>query len=269
VEPLLLPWGTVKSQVFKYEGGKFAKTKEVTQPGQATPGGASGPSGEPPPIHPAEPPTPKVTRGGDLSAQLLDQYRKDRNVPASLAPKTDLQVHVAADGRPERVVLIGRDVVVFGPGYKGGTAYTYLTLSQFADAADIKSLTARDLTGDGAADLVVRGVRRQNSDSGPVETELLFVYQVGTDAITRVFGVETAREQGGKRVQGSVQFIPAAGGKAFDILAGPGVATGGWSQKTYPWVQDQPGHGSVEPLVLPWGGLGSLRYSWNGTQFSQ
>ncbi len=68
-------------------------------------------------------------------------------------------MHVSGDGRPERVVLIGRDVVVLGPGFKEGLAYAYVTLSQFADARDISDLSARDVSGDGAADLVVRGVR--------------------------------------------------------------------------------------------------------------
>ena len=55
------------------------------------------------------------------------------------------------DARPERVVLLGRDVVVFGPGYKNGTGYAALSLSQFASDDDVKELSARDLTGDGAA----------------------------------------------------------------------------------------------------------------------
>ena len=267
VEPLLLPWGTVKSQLFKFEHGKFTKTKEVTQPGQAVAGAPANGGESAPPAAPVEPPTPKVTRGGDLSAQLLEQYRKDRSVPSSLAPRFDLQVHVAGDARPERVLLVGRDVVVFGPGFKGGTAYTFLTLQQFNDAADIKDLSARDLTGDGAADIVVRGVRHVASDGGPVATEVMFVYQVGSDSLSRVFGIETAREQGSKRVQGLVQFVPASGGKSFDVLAAAGRASG-WTAKTYPWAQDQPGQGSIEPLVLPWGGLGSVRYSWNGSQFT-
>jgi hypothetical protein len=27
------------------------------------------------------------------------------------------------------------------------------------------------------------------------------------------------------------------------------------------------GDGSLEPLLLPWGGIGSVRYTWNGSQF--
>ncbi|HEX3345953.1 MAG TPA: hypothetical protein VHS09_15320 [Polyangiaceae bacterium] len=267
VEPILFPWGGVKTQVYKFDGTKFTKAREVTQR-ETFPGGGGG--GASPasaaPARPVEPPTPKVTRGGDLSAQLLEQYRKDRGVGADVTPAADLRVQVAGDGRPERVVLMGRDVVVFGPGFKGGTAYAFLTLSQFADASDIKELTARDLTGDAAADLVVRGVRHVTADGGKVDVEVMFVYQVKPDSIARVFGIETAREQGGKRVQGLVQFIPAPGGKAFDILSGPGRATG-WTAKSYPWNQDAPGSGPLEPLLLPWGGVSSVRYSWNGSAF--
>jgi hypothetical protein len=267
VEPILFPWGGVKTQTYKFDGTKFTRGKEVTQRESFPTGGGSTASAEHPPPRPVEPPTPKVSKGGDLSAQLLEQYRRDRGVGGDVAATTDLKVNVVGDARPERVVLIGRDVVVFGPGFKGGTAYSFLTLSQFADASDVKDLSARDLTGDGAADLVVRGVRHQKSDSGMVDLETLFVYQVKEDAITRVFGIETAREQGGKRIQGLVQFIPGAGGKTFDVLAAPGRATG-WSEKTYPWAQETPGGGGqVEPVLLPWGGISSVRYTWNGAGF--
>jgi hypothetical protein len=267
VEPILFPWGGVKNQTYKFDGTRFTKGKEVTQRETFPTGGGSTASTERPPPRPAEPPTPKVGKGGDLSAQLLDQYRKDRGVGAEVTPTADLRVHVVGDGRPERVVLLGRDIVVFGPGFKGGTAYAFLTLSQFASASDVKDLSARDLTGDGAADLVVRGVRHQNSDTGPVDLEMIFVYQVKDDAITRIFGIETAREQAGKRIQGLVQFIPGAGGKTFDVLAAPGRATG-WTAKTYPWSQDPPGSGAqVEPVLLPWGGIPSVRYTWNGSSF--
>jgi hypothetical protein len=283
VEPVLLPWGGVRSQVFRFDGLRFAKAKEVTQ---RTREGASasfahrgqsevteeGGGGDDQPsrgamVRPAEPPTPQVSRGGDLSAQVLEQYRRDRGVSPSSAPKTDLMVQVAGDDRPERVLLFGRDIVVLGPGFKDGTGYTFLTLQQFSDASDIRDMSARDLTGDGDADLVVRGVRRQSAGKTSVEVEMMFVYQVKDDAITRVFGIETAREHKGRRVQGLVQFIPAPGGRSFDILAAPGRASG-WTAKSYPWSQDQPSDSSsIEPLLLPWGGIGSVRYSWNGSQF--
>jgi hypothetical protein len=269
VEPILFPWGGVRAQTYKFDGAKFSKAKEATQRDQ-TPStyvtSSGGGDAAPALVHPPEPPTPKVAKGGDLSGALLDLYRKDRGVPAGIAPKVDLKVQVTGDGQPERVLLIGRDIVVFGPGFKGGTAYAYLTLQQFASADDITDLSARDLTGDGNADLVVRGVRHVKSDSGTVDEETLFAYQVTGDTITRIFGIETGREQGNKRIQGMVQFIPSSSGKSFDVLAAPGRATG-WTEKTYPWSQDPPGSGPVEPLLLPWGGIASVRYTWNGTAF--
>jgi hypothetical protein len=266
VEPILFPWGGVRSQTFRWDGSHFTKGKEITQKEQM-PGG--GTPEHPPPIHPVEPPTPKVAKGGDLSARVLEQYRSDRGVSGDVSPKVDLRVQVAGDARPERVVLMGRDIVVFGPGYKNGQGYAYITLSQFADASDISDLSARDLTGDGGADLIVRGIRHTTSTDGAnVDSDIMFVYQVKGDAMARVFGIETAREQGSKRVQGLVQFIPAPGNKAFDVLSAPGRASG-WTEKTYPWAQDPPGSGNVEPLLLPWGGISNVRYRWNGTQFAK
>jgi hypothetical protein len=266
VDPVLLPWGAVKSRTFRFEGNKFVRFKQVDQ--------APAPGAEPErvargslPDTSKQPPTPPVKQGGDLSGQLLDTFRRDRGAPADLKPKFDLQVNVAEDARPERVVVLGRDIVVFGPGFKGGNAYAYITLSQFADAADISEVTARDMNGDGAANLVVRGVRRVASQGGDrVDVDALFIYELNNGVLQRVFGIETAREQGGKRVQGMVQFVPAKSGKGFDIDVRPGAAKG-WNEKTYPWPQEKPG-GQIEPLLLPWGGIPSLRYAWNGTQFA-
>jgi hypothetical protein len=264
VESILFPWGSVRSQSWRWDGARFTKAREVAQKEQGPVGGGTV---EHPPAHPVEPPTPKVARGGSLSEALLDLYRKDRGI-GDAAPKVDLKVHVAGDARPERVLLIGRDIVVLGPGFRGGTSYAYVTLAQFADASDVTDLSARDLTGDGAADLVVRGVRHVSTAGGVVASELMFVYQVQSDSIARVFGIETGREQGSKRVQGLVQFIPAPGGKTFDVLSAPGRASG-WTEKTYPWAQDAAGSGDIEPLLLPWGGIGSVRYRWNGSQLAK
>jgi hypothetical protein len=43
----------------------------------------------------------------------------------------------------------------------------------------------------------------------------------------------------------------------------------GWNEQSYPWSQEQPGTGALEPLLLPWGGIASLRYTWNGTLFAK
>jgi hypothetical protein len=267
VDPVLLPWGAVKSRTFRFDGSKFVKLKQVDQtpaPGAEPEKVARGSF----PDTSKQPPTPPVKQGGDLSAQLLESFRRDRSVPADVKPKFDLQVNVAEDARPERVVLLGRDIVVFGPGFKGGNGYAFITLSQFADAADINDLTTRDMNGDGAANLIVRGVRHVTPQGGGdrLDIDAMFIYELKGENIQRIFAIETAREQGGKRVQGLVQFVPAKSGKGFDIDVRPGTAKG-WNEKTYPWPQDKPG-GPIEPLLLPWGGIPSIRYAWNGSQFA-
>ena len=270
VEPILFPWGGVKSRVFRFDGARFAKAKEVTQtPARgfvpSTPAAGVAPGA---PDRPIEPKAPTVRRNTDLSQALFDQYKKDKNVAADARPKFDLQVQIEGDARPERVVLMGRDIVVFGPGFKGGSQYAFLTLQQFADDADIQDMSARDLTGDGAADLVVRGVRRMPVPGSPASLEIdqMFVYAMVSGALTRIFSIETGREQAGKRIQGLVQFVPGPGGRGFEIDVRPGLAKG-WTNKTYPWAQEQPG-AAIEPLLLPWGGIPSLRYAWNGTAFA-
>jgi hypothetical protein len=265
-EGILLPWGTVRSRTFKLENGKFAKSAEVAQAGAPGTGTGTG-TGSIAPTTTRDLPTPSVGKSSDMSKQIMEAYLRDQGVAPGTKPRFDIEVHVDGDGRPERVALVGRDIVVLGPGFKGGTGYARMSLTQFAEDKDISELTARDVTGDGAAELVIRGVRHVTPPQGDrVAIESMFIYQVKNGAISRVFSVETGREQSGKRIQGLVQFVPSKTGKGFEIDVRSGVARG-WSEKTYPWPQEKPG-GSIEPLLLPWGGIPSLRYTWNGTQFA-
>ncbi len=268
-EGILLPWGTVRSRTFRLDKGKFAKSGEVAQAGSAGSAGtaSSASSASSASTSTRDLPTPAVAKSSDLSHQVMDLYLKDQSVPAGTKPRFDIEVHVDGDARPERVSLIGRDIVVLGPGFKNGSGYARISLTQFTDDKDVSEMTARDVTGDGAAELVVRGIRHVTTPAGEnVGVDCLFVYQVKGGAIARVFAIETGRALGAKRVQGLVQFVPAKGGKGFDVDVRPGVARG-WTDKTYPWPQDKTG-GALEPLLLPWGGVSSLRYAWNGTQFA-
>ena len=266
-EPILLPWGPVKEQIFKLQAGKFVKAKEIPNPNATktmiTQREAMNPTDVPtPPVHAS-------SSTSDLGKELVALYKKDHGVAAEAKPKADLEVSVAEDPRPERVLVFGRDLVVLGPGFRGGTSYAYLSLSQFSSDADVQEVTARDLTGDGAADILVRGVKHVPQSSGPpADADLLFVYQVTQSAITRIFAIETARELQGKRVQGLVQFVPAKSGKGFDVMVSAGKATG-FTKDNFPWAEQKPGaSGALEPLLLPWGSVKSARYAFDGTKYA-
>jgi hypothetical protein len=253
-EPILLPWGPLKSRTYKLDGKKMIVAAEVPNSSTST--------------TTRDVPTPAVAKGsGDLGKAVLDAYLRDAGLPATTQPRFDFEVHVDGDARPERVLLVGRDIVVLGPGFKNGTGYTKLSLTQFESEKDVREMNARDLTGDGAAELVVRGARRVTSPQGDkVEIDALFVYQVRGGGIARIFGIETGRELGQNRVQGLVQFVPAKSGKGFDIDVRPGAAKG-WTQATYPWPEEKSG-GAIEPLLLPWGKTKNLHYTWNGKEFA-
>jgi hypothetical protein len=263
-EPVILPWGAVKSQTYKWDGNKFTKHKEVSQ----TPVAPPPPVAPPMIVKPVEPPSPTVMKSTNVKEAIFDQYKRDQKVGPDVKPKVDLEVNVDAEGKAERIILIGRDIVVFGPAFKGGATYSFVTLSQFAHESDIHEMNARDLTGDGAADLIVRGIRKVQNGKDEVTLDMMFVYAVHGTTITRVFGIETGRELQGKRVQGLAQLVPAKSGKGFDIVASPGKATG-WTEQSYPWSQEQPGSGTIEPLLLPWGKIPSVRYAWSGTAFTK
>ena len=282
MDPVLLPWGTIRSQSYKYSGGVYQKAREETQPATpppATPDAArpakpAAPAAPATPATPAAPAAPAAPRNPPppSASQLLEQvyalYKRDRG--ASGRPRFDFTADVVGGGEIERVLVHDRDVVVFGKGFKSGTGYAYLTLAQFAAGTDIKEVTARDLTGDGKAEILVKGLIHatapREAGGGTVDREVLLVFQVQGDALKRVFAAEIGRAIGAKKIAGDLQFVSA--GKGVAIQLAPGRAQD-WTQQTYPFNQDTGPVGGFEPLLLPWGGSKPVRYQWNGSSFAR
>jgi hypothetical protein len=182
-------------------------------------------------------------------------------------PRFSLTSNVDGDARPEQIGLFGLDLVILGPGFRQGNGYATLSLSQFSNDTDIEEVSTRDLTGDDAHEIVVRGVRHVTSPHGErVDVRSLFVYRVTDGTIRRVFSLETGRSFDRKKVEGSYRFVAAKRGKGFDIEIRRGTAAG-WNAQSYPWPEDKPG-ASIEPMLLPWSSVASRRYTWNGTQFT-
>ncbi len=256
VLPLLLPWGAVQSRLFRYDGQRFQKASEVPQEVAK-----AAPTVAPPPV-PRDLPTPPVAQAADLGRRVFEQYLADQRVPAGVRPKVDLQVQAHGDPRPERVALVGRDLVVLGPGYKGGTQYAFARLSDFAAPEDIGEVTARDLTGDGLAELLVRG---KVKPAPGVESDVLMVYSAAGDRIVRLLSVETGRESGGARAQGLVQLVPGKT-RGFDVDVRPGVVRG-CTERTCTFAESEPTP-QIVPVLLPWGKTRHVRLVWNGAAFT-
>lgn len=254
--PVLLPWGTVAAETYKLSGNTFVKSSEERQAATPAPAAAAPPPSES--SLPKPPPPPSAT---ELMERVYDLYKRDRGV--SGRPRHQFAIDVVGDGSAERVLLHDRDVVVFGKGYKGGSGYAYLTLQQFSSPSDILEMSARDVTGDGKAEILVRGVLHAKGPGGDrVEREALLVFQVANEGIRRIFAAEIARAIGRKRVQGVVRFP----GRGIELAPGHAVE---WTASTYPFTQDRGAVGGLEPLLLPWGGAKAVRYRWTGSGFSK
>jgi len=205
--------------------------------------------------------------------KVYASYKQDRGVSGTA--KFDSSGDVDGDGTAERVLLHDKDLVVFGPGFKGGSGYAYTTLS-FAGADDIESVTLKSVTGEKRMEIVVRGVMRakapqqhgsspngsSQAGGGDVEREIELVYRVQGDSLKRIFAAEVGRAIGSKKIVASLSY---SGGKA--TLA-PGRAIG-FTQQDYPFNQDTGPVGGIEPLPLPWGDAKSTTYTWDGSAFSK
>jgi len=202
-----------------------------------------------------------------MQDRLYALYKRDRSAGGA-KPRFDFVTDVAGDRGPERVVIHEKDIVVFGKGFRNGTSYAYITVG-VADGKDIVDATARDLTGDGKAEIIVRGLLHAKASKAlggdVVDRYALFVYSVQGDAVTRVFAAETGRAVEKDRVLGSVAFVPAEKG-ALRIELRPGKSVG-WTEKSYPFPEDTTTAGGLEPLLLPWSEAGARRYKWSGSAF--
>jgi len=270
----LMPWESVGSRTFKWRGKTFEKTDETA----FTPKSAGG-SGKVAKTHkkvrksrsPAksdEPPPPPVPRAPS-SDELLDRvyalYRKDRGVGGK--PSFDFVTDVSGGREPERVLIHGKDIVVFGKGFRSGLSYAFITIG-VNDPKDIMDATARDLTGDGKAEVVVRAVLHAKASKAlggdMVDRRALMIYGIKDDALVRIFGAETSRAVGDNQVLGAVAFEP--GKRGVDIELRPAHALG-WTEKSYPFPPDTTTAGGLEPLLLPWGDAGKRTYRWNGSAY--
>jgi len=146
--------------------------------------------------------------------------------------------NVAGDARLEVLVVGGSVIGIMGPGFQSGTSYTYIQLS-----SDMLSVDARDVTGNGMADIVVK-YRETNSLGSRV---MLSVYSFVVTEVRRVLAQELEVRQGSKSVTCSATFMdnPLDGGEMLHVT--PGKASG-WTKISY---KNVPEYG-VGAVLLPW-----------------
>jgi hypothetical protein len=263
----------VKEKSYEWNGKEFAFAgSEAWQPTMQAPSHAPSPTQSSASSSAGEgattelPPPPRPPSADELLERVYALYRQDRKVGIE-KPRFDFVTDVAADRTPERVLVHGRDIVVFGKAFKEGTSYAFITLG-FESPKDVTDVTARDLTGDGKAEILVRGVLHAKASKQlggkMVDRHALVVYQVFESGIRRIFGAETSRSVEHDTIADNVKFLPA--GRAFDLDLTAGRATG-WTEKTYPFPIDRFPYAGLEPLLVPWGDVQEKRYHYDGSVY--
>ena len=231
--PILLPWGPTLAQSYRWDGRRFAVIDERPNPNPYTPPSERPATMEREPQVERESPPPS-------SADLLAAVRRERRIPRGVRERFAVEANLAGDRRAERLVVLGKAVVVVGPGFRNGRGYFYYEI-QVADADDIVSVETADLNGDGRREILVRA--KQGLDD--ITRELLMVHRFTRDgSFPRVYTAEVARTQGDNRIENEVR---TRGGR---LEIRPGRARG-WSADNWPWSDAGGGEG-IDPLLLPW-----------------
>lgn len=258
----LLPWEAAKSRTYKWQGNAFVKASEETQTPKSKGSGKKAARAASAEEGPRQPPPPRPPSSDELLDRVYALYKKERGVSGG-SPRFDFVTDVAGDGAPERVVIHDKDMVVFGKGFRSGTSYAFISIG-VQDPKDILDATARDLTGDGKAEIIVRAVMRAKASKAlggdTVERHALLVYGIRDDKLQRLFGAETGRTLGKNQIIGSVSFERGA---RIELRAGRAI---GWTESSYPFPADTTTAGGLEPLILPWNG-GKRGYKFNGSAF--
>ena len=271
MDSALLPWDAVGSLTFGWQGGRLVKVAETTHTPK-TKGSAKRErtrvahrASKVPAV--ASPPPPRAPSSEEMLDQVYALYRKDRHVKKG-KPRFDFVTDVAGDTTNERVLVHDRDIVCFGKTFHDGNTYVYTSIG-VASADDILDVTARDLTGDGKAEVIVLAALHAKAgkelDDVDVDRSVIFVYQISETGVRRVFAAETGRMLNDKVVLAGMRFLPQTAGVMIQMTAGRAV---GFTAKNYPFSDESESNGGIEPLVLPWSKGGSRSYRFDGTRFS-
>jgi hypothetical protein len=198
---------------------------------------------------------------GSGHADLLGSFLQAKKL-SGIEPRYDLRADVAGDARPERIVIVDRYVVVYGPGYKRGETYGYFALP-YGLGGGLKSAALVDLTGDGRAELTV--TVRQRNELGA--RELWLVLSLDEAGIAPSFAVELRKELAGGFIESSLSVVPAAKQAALrvpriEVKRGRAEGLDASSYREASAVDAQ-------PILLPWGEIEARSYAFDGTTFAR
>lgn len=228
-QAILVPWGPVAARTYQWDGARFHVVSERPnrsyRPPETTTSSSTTTTAT------AAPAPPGVR-------DLLAAVRRERRIPASVRPRFAQDANVAFDAQVEHIEILGDALVVVGPGFREGRGYFYYALPD--QAGELLDVSTVDLTGDGRAEILIRG-RQQVGD---VARDVLMVHRFVRDgSFPLLLVAEVGRQQERRRIENEVR----TSGSHLEIRPG---RSNGWDAASWPW-SDTAAEGQ-EPLLLPW-----------------
>ncbi len=186
---------------------------------------------------------------------VLQAFLKDQEIEGK--PMSILFADVAEDAHLEAVVKAFPLVGILGPGFMSSESYSFIELPVFS-ASDVTSLEARDVSGDGKADIIVRHTERNELGS----RDMISVYSFVASDLRKILVQELSVKQKSKYVSCSASFLPGGPGGSEMLLVTDAMASG-WSEVTY---KNLPEYG-VGAVLTPWGVEERRLWAMQGLEF--
>jgi hypothetical protein len=185
--------------------------------------------------------------GGFLSSQNM----------TGVEPRFDFRGNVHGDAVPERVILVDRFVLVYGPGFKRGESYGYVALPM-GMGGGLKQAELLDLDLDGHSELLV--TLRQSNEQGA--REVWMIYSLLEESPRAVGGIELRKEVAGGFIENTME-ISRKGKDKPQIVVKP-ARSQNLSASNY---RENPAR-DVQGILLPWGEVKSRKYAFEGGSLS-
>ncbi len=243
VESILLPWESVVSRAYQFDGTRLKVIDEKRDPRKRETAHTEKASPQA---------SPAVVDDAPIAPTLeavLALFKEERGLRKNATASRHIRADLVGSRALEDVFAFGAQLVIVGPDIGQGASYFAYGLP-ISDDSDLRHLGAADVTGDGKAELFVR-VRQVLGGVEGVKRGVMLVHRFDEQQrFSRILSVEAFRYQDSAHISNRVST------KGYVLVVSPGYATG-WTQANYPFV-DEPVAG-VGRLLLPWKG-GSVRY---------
>lgn len=266
---LLVASSGLASRLYAFDSGRFGVIAEeqaaVTNTPTPTPSarGSASTSSTTRPATTTPATTPPSTSATSSSSRpafdpssLYGVVRRERSLPDSTRPRFSTNADVVEDARPEVLCILGKSLVLVGPGYRNGLGYFALDLSVASDE-DVRGLRAQDVTGDGKAEIWI--TLRQPIGGGANWLELLVLYRIDGQSLQPIFTAQLAFGDATREVRNEARVVGS--GRSLQLALAPGRAQG-FDARSFPFASTAtPG---MTTLLLPWRDR-ETRYRWNGS----